>query len=768
MEQKDLLNLSEEDTKRLFITRALENKGWKNNSILMEVTLPNSSEKADYVLYDSNGQPIAVLEAKKYKCPDSEGIQQAKNYAKQIGVHFAFSSSGKGFRKEVFYKDKYYATDLRIEEFPTQSRLMQELENLIRSNTPEIKNTNIDIHKYLSWVNDKYEPRYYQIKAVNKVLDAIADGQKRILLVMATGTGKTFVARKIIETVNKFKPNSRILFLCDRDAIANQTVKEFQSFKSKLIRIGVDKNNKYDKAAEIYISLYHQLAPREDVNPLLNYKKDFFDYIVVDECHRGSSDENSEWRNILEYFVDATQIGLTATPKESEDVSNRLYFGDPVYMYSLKEGIQDGYLAPYKIFQIEMDDLEQASEMVGKLDEFGREIDYAPEAKHIDKFFYYQKRTERIAQRITSHLQEFGPYNKTIVFCKNDEHALRMRNALIKYNPEMMAKAQTEGKDYIVRITSDDKEGKSQLEAFCDPHEKYPVIATTAELLTTGVDTKTLKLIVLDTEIMSIIKLQQIIGRGTRIYTYQDEDRDLEAFQDKTHFFVFDFYKSTDKLDDDIWGLPDIKIKIKESTERSTEIHRLITDTNKLYIKGPRVSIINETKYSINNDLKLVAEINPKTAKEKILGLYKTKEEFNKAFLSLDIAEKPFFVNNLLKQLNINLKDIKNDLEDIDKNINDFDFISFLAYGIKPNSKQTNVNLIKSSFLFANLKNKQKEIINILLDKYLQNGYDALINLETLEVYPLFEYGGMKKIIELFGGRDKYNQLINNLLKLII
>ncbi|WLP85516.1 EcoAI/FtnUII family type I restriction enzme subunit R [Mycoplasma seminis] len=782
MNQKDL-NLSEEDTKRIYITPVLESpsKNWKD-SIEMEFPISDGKiitnsetttrkhpKKADYVLKSKQGQLLAVVEAKAFKYDDSEGIQQAKEYAKKLDVPFCYASSGHGFREVIFDGDTYQERDIELNQFPSREELTQRFLEIKKN----IKAENLDFINYKASVSDSNgnKPRYYQRRAINSVLNAIANGQKRILLVMATGTGKTFVAKRIIQAINANKPNTRILFLCDRDALASQTMKSFSSFGNKLIRIVNDKKYGYDTAAEIYVALYQQLTPKDNVNPLLNYKKDFFDYIIIDECHRGSANENSEWRNILEYFDSATQIGLTATPKESEDTSNRLYFGDPIYTYSLKEGIDDGYLAPYMIFQIEMDDVEKAANTVGQVDNNGVLIEQAPSEGQMNRSYFYKERNRTVAREITNYLQKYDPYAKTIVFCKNDQHALDMRDALAEMNAEEMSKANKLSKDYIVRITSNDEEGKKQIENFCDPFEKYPVIATTAELLSTGVDTKTVKLIVLDTEVKSDIKLKQILGRGTRVFIYQNEEMQQE-FKDKTNFVIMDFGKSTDLLkNDEFFALPDVIYSAKLSSVNSVISEafesRDFAPRVKNVVDGEKVYVTNKNVLTLGEDFALTSEKYLELAKERVLNIYPTLEEFNNALLSLDIARKPLFINDLIAKAELNIDLIK-DYKNINDNIENFDIIRLISYNVLPKTKQGNIKLIKESKLFNSLNEQQQEVVDKLLDKYLENGINDLISLQTLELDPLSNYGGMKKIIEIFDGRDKYNELINNLLKIII
>ncbi|SJZ57331.1 EcoAI/FtnUII family type I restriction enzme subunit R [Mycoplasmopsis verecunda] len=776
----EYLSLSEEDTKRKFINPILESptRGWKEY-IQMEYpislgriqTTDNepirvNSKKADYVLKSKQGQIIAVIEAKAYKFHVGEGIAQAKEYAKKLDVPICYSTNGRTFYEIIFDGTKYSEREFELKDFPSQD----ELTEMFLKYRKDIKAENLEFINYKGRIeNNGKKPRYYQKIAINKVLNAIANKQKRILLVMATGTGKTFVAKKIIEALNKNKPNSKILFLCDREALASQTCNEFSSFNNKIIRIGADKNNKYDKAAEIYVSLYHQLAPTSEKNPLLNYKPDFFDYIIIDECHRGSSNENSEWRKILDYFNTATHIGLTATPKESDDVSNAMYFGEPVYVYSLKEGIDDGYLATYTIFQIDMDDVENAAQTVGMKDDNGILILKAPTESEINRSYKYKERNKTVAREITKYLQSTDPYAKTIVFCKNDEHALDIKNELIKLNQEEMSKATSLGKSYIVRITANDDEGKAQLENFCSPYSKYPVIATTAELLTTGVDTQTVKFIVLDTQIKSDIKLKQIIGRGTRVRIYKEEDR--QQFKDKTHFVIMDFGKSTDMLkNDDFFALPNVIYKgkpeqISEMLKTASAFRNIPRIKN--VVTGEKVSVINKNILKLGEDFNLTSDKFVEIAQEKILKQFPTINDFNEAFLSLDIIEKSNFVPQILKDNEIKI-DVLRDYKNIKDNIEDFDVLRIIAYNKIPTTLSSNVRIIKSSSVYNDLNDIQKEIVSLLLDKYQANGINDLISLQTLELEPLSNYGGMKKIINIIGGRDKYNELINNMLKLIL
>ena len=559
--------LSERDVCTKFITPALEKAGWdKHLQILEEVsftdgkiyvrgkiTARGTRKRADYILYYKPNIPIAIIEAKDNNHSVRAGIQQALDYAQILDIPCVFSSNGDGFlfhdRSAV---DGTIETEISLDDFPSPEQLWQRYKKFKSITTPEAENM-VSQDYFFDGTNRK--PRYYQQIAINRTVEAIANGQNRILLVMATGTGKTYTAFQIIHRLWKSGAKKRILFLADRNALIDQTRRgDFKHFKDKMT---VVKHRQIDKSFEIYLALYQGLSGNDDAaNVYKQFSKEFFDLIVIDECHRGSAKEDSSWREILTYFNNATHIGLTATPKETNEVRNIEYFGDPVYTYSLKQGIDDGFLAPYRVIRIALNiDAEGWRPEQGKVDKDGNQVeDRIYNRKDFDKNLVIDERTDTVAKKLTEFLQGYDRFAKTIVFCVDIDHAERMRTALAKHNPDMVAK----NHKYIMQITGDNEEGKRELDNFINPEEKYPVIATTSELMTTGVDAQTCKVIVLDSNISSMTKFKQIIGRGTRI----NEE------YGKLYFTILDFRNATDLFADPQFDGEPIRIKpVTEETD---------------------------------------------------------------------------------------------------------------------------------------------------------------------------------------------------------
>ncbi|NLJ07142.1 MAG: DEAD/DEAH box helicase family protein, partial [Sphingobacteriales bacterium] len=558
--------LSERDICTKFITPALEKAGWdKQLQILEEVSFTDgkiyvrgkliargSRKRADYILYYKPNIPIAIIEAKDNNHSVRSGIQQALEYAKILDIPCVFSSNGDGF---LFHDrtatDENIETEITLDEFPTPEQLWQKYKKYKGIETPKAEIIAVQDY-YFDGTNRK--PRYYQQIAVNRTVEAIANGQNRILIVMATGTGKTYTAFQIIYRLWKSGTKKRILFLADRNALIDQTRRgDFKHFKEKMT---VVKHRMVDKSFEIYLALYQGLSGNEEEkNIYKQFRPDFFDLIVVDECHRGSAREDSAWHEILTYFKSATHIGLTATPKETNEVSNIEYFGEPIYTYSLRQGIDDGFLAPYRVIRVTLNvDAEGWRPEKGKTDIYGNEIeDRIYNRKDFDKNLVIEERTDLVAQKLTEFLKGYDRFAKTIVFCVDIDHAERMRTAIARHNPDLVAG----NYKYVMQITGDNDEGKRELDNFINPEEKYPVIATTSELMTTGVDAQTCKVIVLDSNIHSMTKFKQIIGRGTRI----NEE------YDKLYFTILDFRNATDLFADPQFdGDP---IRIKPATEET-------------------------------------------------------------------------------------------------------------------------------------------------------------------------------------------------------
>jgi len=561
--------LSETDIISKFILPSIKSAGWDDFSqIRQEVKLRDGKvivrgqigmrqtvKSADIVLYHKPNMPLAVLEAKANKHGIGKGLQQGLDYARLLQVPFIFATNGDGY----IFHDKtklgtseanQLETQISLDEFPSPQTLWQKYCIWKGYKTEQLPLITQDYYDDGSGKS----PRYYQLQAINKTIEAVSSGQDRILLVMATGTGKTYTAFQIIWRLWKAKAKKRILFLADRNILVDQTKNnDFQPFGTAMSKIT---GRKVDPAYEIHLALYQALTgPEEYQKAYKQVKPDFFDLIIIDECHRGSASEDSAWREILEYFSSATQVGLTATPKETNEVSNIDYFGEPIYSYSLKEGIEDGFLAPYKVVRVDIDvDLQGWRPTKGQVDKNGELIDdRIYNQKDFDRTLIIDERTQLVAQTISAYLKRSDPMAKTIVFCNDINHAERMRSALVNLNPEQIAK----NEKYVMKITGDDENGKAQLDNFINPKKAYPVIATTSELMTTGVDAKTCKLVVLDQNIQSMTKFKQIIGRGTRI-----DDR-----YGKLWFSILDFKKATELFADDTFDGEPVQIKDCTSTD---------------------------------------------------------------------------------------------------------------------------------------------------------------------------------------------------------
>ncbi|MGL6298561.1 MAG: EcoAI/FtnUII family type I restriction enzme subunit R [Methanobacteriaceae archaeon] len=537
--------MSEDDVKYQLITPAIENAGWDKSQLKFEYSFTDGEmrirgneskrgkrKRADYLLLYKPNMPIAVVEAKDKSHALCDGIQQGISYAKALDVPFVYSSNGSGFFEHDRLKGR--GKELFLDEFPSPEELWERYK---KHKNIDFEEEKIITEPYYYDSISKRKPRYYQRIAINRTIEAIAQGKNRILLVMATGTGKTYTAFQIVHNLWKSKTKKKILYLADRNILIDQTMQQdFKPFEKVMTKI--EKHN-MDSSYEIYFALYQQLVQEDSVKqPFEEFDEDFFDLIIVDECHRGSAKEDSQWRRILEYFYSATQIGMTATPKEDKNVSNASYFGEPLYKYSLKQGIKDGFLAPYKVIRIGLDvDLDGYRPEKDKKDFFGNIIEDRVYNNHdYDRTIIIDDRTKVVAKKITEYLKQTDRFAKTIVFCVDTEHALRMRHALINQNSDLVA----QNDKYIMRITGNDKEGKNQLDYFIDANEKYPTIVTTSKLMSTGVDCKTCKLIVLDNNINSMTEFKQIIGRGTR----------LRPDHNKNYFTIMDFRNNSRKFAD--------------------------------------------------------------------------------------------------------------------------------------------------------------------------------------------------------------------------
>ena len=763
--------MTEEDIKLNFITPALEKAGWKDK-ITMETKVQftdgkinlrgnmasrEKPKKADYVLYINVNNPIAVVEAKDNKHSVSHGLQQTMEYAKKLDTPFAYSSNGDGFIEHDFLTGK--EREFALDEFPSPEELINRFKS--QKNITDAEEQIIEQPYYTS--SKTYPPRYYQRVAVNRTLDAIARGQERLLLVMATGTGKTYTAFQIVYRLIKSGLKKKILYLADRNILVDQSIQQdFAPLEKTIHKVNFAKDNKTTITAyEVYFSLYQQLIGDDDKEHYSElFSPDFFDLIIVDECHRGSAKEESRWRRILEYFSSATQIGMTATPKETKYTSNISYFGDPVYTYSLKEGIDDGFLAPFKVINVTTDIGDGWRPRKGQCDINGQVIeDRIYNNSDYDYNIIIQDRIDQVAKEITNYLKATNRMAKTIVFCASEDHAERMRIALNNLNADKVK----ENSDYVVRITGSDTYGKSKLDYFISVRAEYPLIATTSELLSTGADCKMTKLIVLDKMIGSMTEFKQIIGRGTRL-------REKEG---KMSFTVMDFRNVTRLFADPDWDGP-IEIDPDYPKKKGPgpgpypppppppppPTYKPIVDKN-----GCSVRITNKTVSVYDTDGKLLKQENIiDYTKSNILGYSSSLEQFIKRWSEED---KKSEITELLKEQGIDLEALKEEQNMTE--VDDFDFICHIAYGAKPLTRRERANNVKKRDFFSKYSGAAREVLEALLDKYMNTGLSELNSADVLKLDPINKFGKPAKIAQLFGGKDEYfkavEELKNNIYK---
>ncbi|MBI5995668.1 EcoAI/FtnUII family type I restriction enzme subunit R [Clostridium perfringens] len=774
MNKKDM---SERDICTKYITPAIVNAGWDIKRQIREevtftdgrvivrgnVTTRGKRKRADYILYHKSNFPIAVVEAKDNNHSIGAGMQQAINYADILDVQFAYSSNGDGFIEHDMKKGT--EREISLDEFPTPEELWERYKET-NDITPEQEE--IIIEPYYFTLGDK-TPRYYQRVAINRTIEAVAKGQNRILLVMATGTGKTYTAFQIIHRLRASKSKKKVLFLADRNILVDQTMKnDFKPFQKVMTKV---ENRKMDSSYEVFLALYQQLSGADNLEVFKQFSPDFFDLIVIDECHRGSSKDDSAWRKILDYFSSATQIGLTATPKETKDISSSTYFGEPIYTYSLKQGIDDGFLAPYKVIRIGLDkDLEGYRPTKGKIDVYGNELeDREYNIKDFDKNLIIDDRTKVVAKKITEFLKKTNRFSKTIVFCIDIEHAERMRRALINENTDLVANDHR----YVMRITGDTKEGKSELDNFIDEDSKYPTIVTTSKLMTTGVDCKTCKLIVLDNNISSMTEFKQIIGRGTR----------LKPEYDKEYFTIIDF-RNVSRLfaDPDFDGEPVViyepnegeNIIPPETQENSDDAdidgdsfgnkNSGIVEKNKTKSKyrlsDVEVNVISERVQYYDKDGKLVTESLKDYSKKNILAEFSDLDTFIRKWNSED--KKQAIIDELIEH-GVLLDALREEIGNPD--IDDFDLICHIAYDKKPLTRHERANNVKKRGYLYKYSDMAQKVLESLLDKYSSDKCVELTDTKVLELKPFDEFGNPLKIVKAFGGKKKYIEAIKELEK---
>ncbi|QWE06263.1 EcoAI/FtnUII family type I restriction enzme subunit R [Polynucleobacter sp. JS-JIR-5-A7] len=775
-------SLSERDICTKFITPAIVSAGWDLHSQIREelsftkgriivrgkLHTRGKQKRADYVLYYKSNIPIAVIEAKENNLSVGAGMQQALDYAETLDVPFVFSSNGDAFlmHDRTGLADKV-EQELSLESFPSPEDLWRRYCGWKGVNTPEAKNT-VEMPYYDDGTGRA--PRYYQVNAVNRAIEAVASGANRILLVMATGTGKTYTAFQIIWRLWKSGTKKRILFLADRNILVDQTKNnDFKPFGAAMTKIS---KRQIDKSYEIYLSLYQAVTGNdEEKNIYKQFSPDFFDLIVIDECHRGSAAEDSAWREILEYFSSATHIGLTATPKETKDVSSITYFGDPVYSYTLKQGIEDGFLAPYKVIRIDIDkDLQGWRPSSGQVDKRGQVIeDRIYNQSDMDRTLVLEKRTELVAKKITEFLEATDPYAKTIVFCDDIDHAERMRQALVNLNPDRVK----ENRKYVMRITGDEQEGKAELDNFINPEERYPVIATTSKLMTTGVDAQTCKLVVLDQHIKSMTEFKQMIGRGTRI----NED------YGKYWFTIMDFKKATELFADEGFDGPPIVIYNPGPNDPPTPPDEPGEDGGtggsdggtggdtggegfppspegkraKYYIGDVEVQVVAERVQYYGPEGKLITESLKDYTRKAVRKDYSTLDEFLKRWTS---AERKAAVIKELEEHGVLLEALA---QEVNKDCDAFDLICHVAFDQPALTRRERADQVKKRNYFTKYGDQARKVLEALLEKYADTGIENIDDIKILTLDPFSKMGTASELVSAFGGKPGYIAALHEL-----
>jgi len=765
-------SLSERDICTRYITPAINNAGWDSSphhfreevyftagkiKVRGKLVSRGKGKRADYILYYKPNLPIAAIEAKDNTHPIGAGIQQGLGYAQILDLPFAYSSNGDGFIEHDRATGK--ERELSLNEFPSPVELWKRLNT---SKGIDLDQEKIITQDYYYEAGGKI-PRYYQRIAINRAVEAITKGQDRILLVMATGTGKTYVAFQIIWRLWKARIKKRILYLADRNILIDQSiVNDFKPFGDKMAKI---KKRQVDKSYEIYMALYQGVTGLEEwKNIYKQFSPDFFDLIIVDECHRGSAAEDSAWREILEYYSSATQIGMTATPKETKYVSNIHYFGEPVYTYSLKQGIEDGFLAPYKVIRIAMDKDSGWRPEDGKVDKYGHKIpDQIYNMKDYDRNLVLEKRTERVAEKVTELLKKTNRFDKTIIFCQDIEHAERMRRAMVNENSDEVAK----NHKYVMRITGDNDEGKMELDNFIMPESRYPVIATTSKLMTTGIDAQTCKLIVLDKNINSMTEFKQIIGRGTRIN---------EEFG-KYYFVIMDFRQATNLFADPLFDGEPVQIyepgkddpiepPEPQDNDHEGDDEEILVDPEspepprprrKYYIDDVEVFVIRERVQYYDNDGRLITESLNDYTKRRIFKEYTSLDDFLNRWKSSE--RKQTIIDELMKQ-GILLYELQ---EEVGKDFDPFDLICHIVFDQPALTRRQRANNVKKKNYFTKYGDRARAVLDALLDKYADEGIENIESMKILRIKPFDQFGSPVEIIKSFGGKEQYIEAVKEL-----
>lgn len=778
-------DLSEEDIKARYITPAITDAGWDiKKQVRLEyaftagriilrgnITARGKKKRADYVLFYKNNFPIAVIEAKDNNHAVGAGLQQAITYAKALDINYVYASNGDGFVEQNLITGE--VKEISLDAFPSPDTLYKRYLKDKNVNETEEK---VLLEPYYYVPNYK-TPRYYQRVAINRAVDAIAKGQERVLLVCATGTGKTYMSFQIIYRLWKAGVKKKILFLADRNVLVDQTISgDFKPFGGKMTKV---ENKKLDSSYEIYLALYQQLSGEEGEEAYKQFQPNFFDLIVIDECHRGSAKEDSAWRKILDYFSSATHFGCTATPIETKEASSQTYFGEPIYEYSLKQGIDDGFLAPYKVIRVGLDkDLEGYRPENGKVDKNGYVIeDREYNIKDFDRSLVIEQRTKVVAAKITEFLKKTNRFSKTIVFCIDIEHAERMRQALINENKDLYK----ENEKYIMRITGDNDEGKAQLEYFIDEESTYPVIAVTSKLMTTGVDAKMCKLIVLENNINSMTEFKQIIGRGTRL---------LEEYG-KTYFTIMDFRNASRLFADPAFdGKPEVVIDLgiddpvgepeaedidytddeePKGNDGTRETEGGYTaggsegfddedKPKKYYVGDVTVKVLSERVQYVDKDGKLITESLIDYTKKNILQQYARLDDFLNTWTK---AQKKQAIIDELRDEGVLLDAVKEELGKTE--LDDFDIICHLAYDRPPLTKAERVNNVKKRHYLFKYSELAQQVLETLLEKYANEGIREIEETKVLQLSEFAKFGSPMKIVKAFGGKEEYLKAVQDL-----
>ncbi len=767
MNKKDL---SEREICTRYITPALVKAGWQPKQIREEVTFTDGriyqrgklfkrgkQRRADYVLYYKPNVPVAVLEAKDNNHTVGAGMGQALVYSDSLDVPFVYSSNGDAFlQHDRSVSSGAVERELPLDGFPSPEELWRRYKQF---KGLQDEQEDIVLQDYFTEIGGKV-PRYYQRVAINRVVEAVAKGRKRCLLVMATGTGKTYTAFQIIWRLWKAGKAKRILYLADRNILVDQArTNDFRPFGDKMTKIS---RRQVDKSYEVYFALYQGVSGSEEwQNVYKQFSEDFFDFIVVDECHRGSAADDSAWREVLAYFDSAVHLGMTATPKETKYVSNIHYFGEAIYTYSLKQGIEDGFLAPYRVIRIGLDkDLEGWRPHQGQQDRHGREIeDREYNVKDFDRTLVIDERTKLVARKVSEFLKGTDRFDKTIVFCVDIDHAERMRQALVNENADLVQK----NRRYVVRITGDSYEGKHELDNFIEPESIYPVIVTTSKLLTTGVDAQTCKVIVLDANIQSMTEFKQIIGRGTRVREdYGKRSFTIMDFRGVTRLFADpdfdgDPVQVFEPGEDEPPVPPEVEETEPDDDETPTEETVDKGKRQKYYVDGVPVTVISERVQYVGPDGKLITESLIDFTRKNVRRQYASLDDFLQYW---NAAEKKEAILEELMEQGVLIGALQ---EEVGKDLDAFDLICHVAFDQPPLTRRERAENVRKRNYFGKYGEQARRVLEALLDKYADEGVEQIERIEVLKVQPFTEFGSPIEIVRSFGGKKQYLEAVKEL-----